>query len=326
MTVSNDILCRMLSASAAASGITKDTDGKYILPQDAWADNAGITAKDATCFVTGKVNIHACFVADNGKDGVILAIRGTVEDKILDWLNDFDATPIEAPNVPGKVHEGFWHAIDALQNKGALKTVEEMAKKPGEPVRPVYVIGYSKGGGVAPLAAWLLQHDGIVVNNVFLFEPPRVGNPDFGTAFDAKFPDTIRSEYQDDIVPHLPPVEETFTAVETALKLMGMTKLAKIMEKCLPWDYQAVGTLRYIDWSDDVVNGDSTWLGLERLGMLLKAIVTDRMKLIQDHLPCCEKENGSGTDKYTGCATQICSQTLCGDAAPPEGYECKEKA
>jgi len=248
-------------------------------------DGAGFVQPPAT-FVGGPQNVDACLVGTSA-DGVVLAFRGTLPidqpglDTLLDWLNDFNALPVAGSGLPGHVHQGFLGSLENLWG-GARDEVKKQRAAAGDAV-PVLVTGHSKGGGLAPLAAWrLAAGEGFDVQAV-TFAAPRAGNADFADSYNSRRIPHIRFEYADDIVPHLPPIG-LFTKVLRVLaardpRFQRFTTLA----------YESVGTLRFIDWSGQVV-GDSAELAFRRVINLLTLIATGQEDVIvDDHLIRCHK-------------------------------------
>jgi hypothetical protein len=119
--------------------------------------------------------------------------------------------------------------------------------------KTLVVTGYSKGGALAPLAAWLLNNNGIKVDEVHIYEPPRCGDSTFVNAFNAAFPNTVRYEYVDDLVPHMPPSKDEWTGLVGALTDQNdFIKLMRQVYKGIDsWDYAGVGTLQYVIYLAD---------------------------------------------------------------------------
>jgi len=70
--------------------------------------------------VAGDDQVNAAMVGETAAE-IIVAYRGTEpfdsldhERMVLDWLTDLDAPLINAPNVPGSVHQGFSHDCNEL--------------------------------------------------------------------------------------------------------------------------------------------------------------------------------------------------------------------
>lgn len=268
-----DLTCRLLAASACAYAIGKP-GGVEKCPQFPFV---GFKDDPAT-FQDGPDDINACLVGEL-EDGVVLAFRGTIPFDIhdmrslIDWINDFDADPVEVDGLPGTVHDGFHKSVASLWD-GFLPAVRERLSE----TKTLYVTGHSKGAGMAPIAAALLrERQGITANLIQLFAPPRPGNEAFARYVDESLPGTVRYEYQDDLVPHLPP------SVMLIDVLAALPEIGHYFQELKAWDYEAVGRLQFVDWSGNIVD-DSFTLPLRRFEHLARLIVELKFKKIaEDH-------------------------------------------
>ena len=177
-------------------------------------------------------------------DAIIVAFRGTlppsspdIGQTILDWGSDADAPLVRGAGLPGMVHQGFLTALDALWPLMKPVLVNAIAGAPG---KPIYVTGHSKGGAVANLAAMRIRAQlpdvGVLVRT---FAAARTGDAAFAAAYAAAIPDSLRFEYADDIVPHLPP-REVLAAELRTVPIVGAT-LGN-----LAVGYASVGRLQFI--------------------------------------------------------------------------------
>jgi hypothetical protein len=240
---------------------------------------AGFQQPPAT-FRGGPENRDACLVGTT-QDGVVLAFRGTIPidqpglATIFDWFNDFTVILVPGPNLPGLVHEGFLGSLTNLWNLALAEVKSQLALLGAGAT--VLVTGHSKGGGIAPLAAWrLVNHEDLSVK-VVTFAAPKCGNDDFVEAYQQSRIPHIRYEYADDIVPHLPP-SGLFTKVLRVLAARD-PRFAQFPTLA----YQPVGTLNFIDWSGHLV-ADSPELRLHRIISLLTLIATFKEDVIvADH-------------------------------------------
>lgn len=140
---------------------------------------------DLYSYTGGIESIHAGLVGVS-KVGIIIALRGTDGNdteigNFLDWMNNFLAmqVPFE-PYGTGNVHLGFMEAVLSIKDALIDKTRELLNRKEqagGTPV--IYITGHSKGGGMAPLMAKILQQQ--VKANIILytFGAPRSGDKIF---------------------------------------------------------------------------------------------------------------------------------------------------
>lgn len=260
------LACRLLRASICAYLI--DKKGNLNGAGDPYYESMKFTHVKA--FAAGLDGIDAAFVGVTA-DEIILSFRGTLPldtqdgaDKfiqsLLDWLNDADAPLVPAPDgIPGKVHKGFNRAVDVMW--GSI-LAELKAQWPSKGSRKFYVTGHSKGGATAQLAAMRALKAGMVADAVYTYAGARIGNGEFANAFNHSFPRAWRFEYQDDIVPHVPPSNALLAPLAQIFP-----KLKEVEAK----GYESAGTLQFINWSGGI-QGDSHFLEWERglaIGKLL---------------------------------------------------------
>ena len=122
--------------------------------------------------------------------------------------------------------------------------------------KPVYFTGHSKGGALANLAAarWASENAGKTPPIVTTFAAAKPGDAHFQAAYDKLVPHSLRYEYQDDIVPHLPPGVE-FRAMFAKVPLFNdfiANSNAKLPEGAV--GFVGVGDLKFIDWSGAIVD------------------------------------------------------------------------
>jgi hypothetical protein len=278
-----DAICRILCASLCTYGIDKDGGVKG----SPFAQNVGFTDAPVATFTAGIKGIDACYVADTD-DSVILAFRGTSFAKpitaqvIFDWIDNFLAEPVEVEGIPGKLHQGFSDSIQRLWKKGFP---EEVKKRMGDS-KPLIITGYSKSGGLTPIAAAMLNKilkiDASRIN-IRIFESPRTGDGEFKNFFNSTFDLALRYEYHDDIVPHVPPLQKELSAIIAVLKNRGFDA-EKIYPNINEWDYHSVGKLKFVNWKNKIVD-DSPLLYAERDLKIIKMIESSDKKLLSDHLP-----------------------------------------
>lgn len=294
--------CRLLCASVCAYYITATPDGKAVFNPGSAApyyDAVGFTAPPVT-FVAGLDYIDACLVGTSG-DGVILAFRGTLPpapitlQSFLDWMNDLMADPISVPGIQGKVHEGFWGALSSFWAP-VLAEVKKQRSANGQNL-PFYISGHSKGGALASLAAIRFHAlEGIEPTAVYTYASPLTGDVEFAHAYNAAIIDT-RYEFTDDIVPHLPPTPLLAEAL-AALPVIG-----KYFKSLTTWEYTSVGTLKFINWSGEIV-GESIGLEWKRFTSLVELMVELKFgQIAGDHNSRCVDGGGYMT---TVCPTGVC--------------------
>jgi triacylglycerol lipase len=255
---------------------------------------AGFNQPPAT-FVAGTDDIHGALVGTN-QDGVIVAFRGTLPlgypslPALADWMNDFNAELVPGTELPGRVHAGFLVALDALWP--ALGVEVHRQWQAAGPNTALWITGHSKGGGIAPLAAMRLRDSGIT-GTVVTFAAPKAGDTAFAAAYNAAFMHT-RWEYATDVVPHLPPTLALIKPLQTIPKIGPLLNV-----QC--FEYEGLGTLRYIDRSGQVV-GDSVLLKVQRIAELVALLARgDAKQVIRDH----------GIDCGTGYMNALCPGSVC---------------
>jgi hypothetical protein len=239
--------CRLLCACACAYDIDPATGSYQPPPGDVYGPVVGYLAPPMS-ISGGDDRIDACLVGENA-DGVIVAFRGTLppswqsQASVLDWLQDLLAEPESRPNLPGKVQTGFFDATWAI----IAAIADEVLRLNPAGRKRVYVTGHSLGGAMASIGAYVMHaapYD-IRIEQVVTFASPKPGDGAFQTAYQQIFPTHIRYENYDDLVPLLPPADDLISAV-TDIPLIG-----DLFRQAENWDYQPVGTLRYIESAKD---------------------------------------------------------------------------
>jgi hypothetical protein len=221
---------------------------------------------------------------------VVLACRGTISvvnvfanvhmPSLADWVNDTEAALVPFLGIPLiRVHKGFGDSVRSFFGPERLPELLGAIKdrlKDNSGAR-FYITGHSKGGAMAYHCALLLQRIyGIPVAGVITFEAPRPGDTDFVKAYKAAGIPSLRYEFQNDIVPHLPPIGRFAEGLNTVLKLpLAAAALRVLYPRALPTlNYASPGRLQFIPWSDrkeDIVE-DSTKLEKERIDKLISII------------------------------------------------------
>lgn len=281
---------RLLCASTLSYGIRQD--GELDLENNQQYYDGAAFQGTPVPFSAGFENDNACLVGQTS-DGVVLAFRGTLapekghtERALADWINDFDERPVKPhDDFPGHAHDGFWRALDELwtahsANGSVLKDeVRSQLEQVGDGAK-LYVTGHSKGGGISPLAAWRLTFEcETEPTEVITYAAPRCATKEFAKAYNAKLGDrTTRYEFEDDVVPHLPPHSVLVNALE------HIPGIGQFFEHHMDLNYREVGKLKFIHWNGDIVESSMT-LGLKRLATLAERMVEGHFKKIAtDHM------------------------------------------
>ena len=236
-------------------------------------------------FASGTDLMNAGYVGETATE-IIVAFRGTLplslgspdhQQAMVDWLNDGDAVPVAFDASTGLVHKGFLAALNTLWTAmgPAVNAVSAAS-----PLKPIYVTGHSKGGAIANLAA--LRIKAALPNasvSVVTIAAARSGDAAFQADYDQKIPHSIRFEYRDDIVPHLPPTNGFLDV------LRHIPAFAAKLSPTINCDFVSVGDLHFIDWSTpETIEGDSFLLEMRRHVSLGTLILTLKFNQIAgDH-------------------------------------------
>ena len=281
---------RLLSAARHAYAIM---DEGPVPPKGSGPNETGTAPPASDCvgyvtapygYLVGQNNEDAGFAATI-PEGIVVSIRGTTPPSrllndpgqvIVDWARDaalvLQVAAGQPPGFPGQVHSGFYSSFMRLWDKLGPKVAELVAANPG---LPLYVIGHSKGGAVAPLVAWRLHIDfpnlPIIVRT---FAPARVGDQTFAAHYNAAIPDHIRYEFDDDLVPHLPLDPGLIT-------IPFLPKLAQLKVNAIPFNYGEVGVLAYIQANGSIVP-NSAALSQQRVINICGKLATFQLGYIVD--------------------------------------------
>jgi len=296
--------CFLMCASGAAYGI--DLSGSYH-PDPIFSKAVAYNPAPAA-MSSGVGGINACLVGQTAV-GIIVAFRGTVWNSGLDWLQDLFALPISVPGLPGLVHAGFAAAVQSLLPE-VIKAVN--ALNPSA-TNPVYVTGHSKGGGMAPLAAYLLQQTNqIPILQTVTFAAPRSGDAAFAAGYQSVFSNHLRYENYGDLVPLVPPGQVFANMLAKAanrIDVKGQSALsgpdlAKLMTDVAKANYTPVGSELFIDHDGTLVPNEPLAEQVFDFGMYLAGHLFDSVPaLVNSHSYQC----GHGYMKGACSGTGVCS-------------------
>jgi Lipase (class 3) len=303
--------CRLLCACGCAYFIDP-ISRRYQVPPAGPSNRFGAVVAYAAPpqpFAGGPDEIDACLVGDNA-DGIIVACRGTLPlslsstASMIDWLDDLTAEPETRPGLPGMVHTGFYDAVHALIGP----VTQHVRQLDPSGSRPVYVTGHSKGGAMASIAAYLMHASGIPIAQVVTFASPKPGDSAFKAGYEQVFGNQIRYENYNDVVPLVPPADALIRL------LADVPEIGPLFKRAENWDYQPVGTLRYIESAkrDYRVIGDEPLLMTERLWEIAGEIVEDlRHDDFTSFLAAHSLSCGHGY------MSAVCPASVCGEVAAP---------
>jgi len=161
------------------------------------------------------------FIIQRGCD-VIICFRGTVINSVLNWHTDFRTRFVHMRTFGG-VHKGFNTALNSVW--GGIKNHISPGKK-----QRIWMTGHSMGGALALLAGarFVTEHkksDQHLINGIYGFGSPRVGNKVFESAF--------KNSYLNDRCFMFAKYNDVITVVPPYIK--------KFME------YRDVGNIKYFD-------------------------------------------------------------------------------
>lgn len=274
---------QLLTTAVAALAIGKTDGAKGAITASKCLDTIDLSSVRE--FTAGINGMDACYVAETANT-IILAFRGTLgkgtdffQDltSFLDWLNDFNAEPRTAQDIPyGKVHSGFYQSVSNL----APSFIADVILRRVWSKKKLVITGYSKGAGMAPLAAVLLRNSGVIADEVHIYEPPRCGDFNFTLAYNLAFPSTTRYEFQDDLVPHTPPTPLEMAILDSSSAIKGILKT--LYPDYATWNYFPVGTLHFVNWDDQIV-ADSDDVEKQRLSHLATDFAQSSMSPLEDH-------------------------------------------
>jgi len=155
------------------------------------------------------------YLAVNSADPTqyVAVIRGT--DGAEEWADDFDFVAANRPPFAGRVETGF---VDIYQSMQYVPLEPPAAPRPladalsaAVPAgASVTVLGHSLGSSLGTLLAYDLADParlGALRTGALLFASPKTGDHDFVAAFAALLDNYQVINYEDDVVPDVPPFD-----------------------------------------------------------------------------------------------------------------------
>jgi hypothetical protein len=166
--------------------------------------------------------VNSCLIGRT-TDGIVLAFRGTQGASPLDWLQNAAVLLTTNPAGDGKVHAGFYKAIQSMRKDikesmlQFLKDEQEDKKRWRKP--KFYLTGHSKGGCLASLFALEMLKDKDLPNPYYVcsFGAARIGDSAFANYFNRNIRQTSY-ENNLDIIPFLPPGRQTMADMDDEMK------------------------------------------------------------------------------------------------------------
>jgi hypothetical protein len=161
-----------------------------------------------------------CYVFDTLEE-TIAAFRGSVT--LGDWIYNSNVR-LAAWSGPGRIHQGFAHALDAV-----WPDVERKFMAAASAGRKIWLTGHSLGGAMAAVAAARLEAQfGIPIEGVVTFGAPKVGDESFAAHFDRTFAGkNCFLLNQGDPVPWLPVFPSEFVACGDGYMFDGKGRLRR---------------------------------------------------------------------------------------------------
>jgi hypothetical protein len=301
-----------MCACRCAYGIDSKTGA--FTPQPPYCDAVGFAAMPVA-ISGGDDNIDAALVGTTG-DGVVVAFRGTLPPaldlpSILDWLQDLFAVPRRVSGVPGRVHSGFDDAVDAVWTDVSSQ-VSARLRVSG--ARNLYVVGHSKGGAMASIAAMRFHADSAFPTpTVYTYASARPGDKAFAEAYDKTITQTSYENHLD-VLPFVPPSDDIIGL------LADIPEIGKLFRTAEGWNYQPVGNRLYIEKSGEVVENNAKLDAVRVLEIVGKLAELDVAAIGAAHCSSCPGAGCDGGYLRGACPGEVCgaSDHLSG-TAPPAG-------
>lgn len=259
-------------------------------------------------------------------DGIVLAFRGTISKSPLDWLQNAalylsDTGPTKV-GIRGRVHSGYWRAVRSLWDpiQSVVNDLLFDAKANAQPTN-VYLTGHSKGGALASIAAILMKRSDTMPDpmHVATFASARFGDSVFKKAFDAEIDQTTYEAYLD-IIPFLPPSALTMELMESMDDDDMMEMIDGILwtnpkskRKKVAWDYQPVGSRKYIDAEANIQSADyddgNADLDIKRIQDIEEKSFLSLQTFLAAHCSACPNTNDQCDGLYfSAVAREVCQK------------------
>jgi triacylglycerol lipase len=156
---------------------------------------------------------------DENKNLFAAAIRGT--DHAEEWIDDFDFFSALKPPLPGSLESGFadiYFSMEywSLSNPSSPPVKLSVGIKQTIGSADVLVLGHSLGSTLAEALAFELADNNCLGANrvgAVMFASPKLGDADFVAGFQKQVTNYQVINYQQDVVPLVPPVDVTHLTI-----------------------------------------------------------------------------------------------------------------
>jgi len=244
-------------------------------------------------------------------DGVIVSFRGTQTSNPIDWIQNAGLMLRSFPDLPGRVHSGFYYAMKSLL-KNVIIEVKQMLDTSS--VKKIYFTGHSKGGALASLSAMMFQLDPSLPNvtSVTTFASVKFADSEFRNAYNALLDQSSFENYLD-IIPFLPPSASTMEVMDKDMKEMlnenlWSSKQKSKQNKNMKWDYQAVGKRFYINEHNTIQSKVSKDLDDQRIRDIEDKTLLSVSKFVAAHCSACNSDGCDG-GYFNAVANEVCEDT-----------------
>jgi hypothetical protein len=174
-----------------------------LIEADAVVLTAMTSPHPAVAAMTKNTNVFGLMGRNVATRTAFVSFRGTAD--VEDWLADLDAIPADYLAVSGfgQVHAGFQDVYQLVRKSIAANLATATVG-----CDEILITGHSLGAALAGLAApdiFRNMPPNKIEPRLITFAGPRIGLPDFATAFNAAIESCFRIVNFLDIVPYVPP-------------------------------------------------------------------------------------------------------------------------
>jgi len=304
---------RLLCASQCAY----DTESKSSIPYIRGA--SFIPGEKAKRITNGKIN---SVLIGKTVDGIVIAFRGTLTSSPIDWLQNAALYMSDVMvrrdglKAGSRVHVGFYGAVRSLW-KPLKATVLQMLLETSSRKKNIYLTGHSKGGALASIAAILMKNDADLPNPTYVatFASVKFGNSEFRDEYNSMIDQTTYESHLD-LIPFLPPSQAVMDMMES---MEGGDEMMKMIDDIMwseeqkkkkggyVWDYQPVGSRRFINENGQIKSKVTQELDNERIQDIEKKTFLSLGKFRAAHCSSCPDDTETCDGGYfRGIAPEIC--------------------